>query len=104
MIDRLRVERIGEVNLDIEATESLSTETSAGTLELSLLYVKPTKGKLVSAELELLPKHLEMRRSNLCWVTCNERKIDRITMNKDALTGLVGFESKSRGSGTTGGG
>jgi hypothetical protein len=44
MIDRLRVERIGEVNLDIEATESLSTETSAGTLDLSLLYVKPTKG------------------------------------------------------------
>jgi hypothetical protein len=44
MIDRLRVERMGELNLVKEATESLSTETSAGTLALSLLYVKPTKG------------------------------------------------------------
>jgi hypothetical protein len=44
MIDRLRVERRGEVNLDIEATVSLSTETSTGALALSLLYVKPTKG------------------------------------------------------------
>jgi hypothetical protein len=44
MIDRLRVERIGEVNLDIEATESFSTETSARALALALLYVKPTKG------------------------------------------------------------
>ncbi len=43
MIDRLRVERMGEVNLDIEAMESLSTETSAEILALSLLYVKPTK-------------------------------------------------------------
>jgi hypothetical protein len=62
MIDRLRVERTGKVNLDIEATESLSTEASTGVLVLSLLYVKPTKGKLVSAELELLPENLEMRR------------------------------------------
>ncbi len=44
MIDRLRVERMCEVNLDIEATESFSTEISAGALALSLLYVKPTKG------------------------------------------------------------
>jgi hypothetical protein len=43
MIDRLRVERKGEVNLDIDATESLRAETSAGALALSLLYVKSTK-------------------------------------------------------------
>jgi hypothetical protein len=43
MIDRMRVERIGEVNLDIEVTESFIAETSTGALALSLLYMKPTK-------------------------------------------------------------
>jgi hypothetical protein len=65
MIDRRRIERMGEVNLDIEAAESLSRDISESTCFVFAVR-EANKGKLVSAELELLPKHLEMHGSNLC--------------------------------------